>query len=158
MKRTVKRNSVVGPSSRGSVDVEASDFSFRQPPRGSPVSGSHKKKGSPSLELHSGKRRSRSSLAIEVRPRTPVTVRLRSSEASLYDLHGAYKPSCFTLQDLQLYIVWECVFISLLLSLYQLVKTAIEEDVDGLPSEIRVSFVQCLFGLHSFPSPTPYLL
>ena len=74
VKRTVKRNSVVGPSSRGSVDVEASDFSFRQPPRGSPVSGSHKKKGSPSLELHSGKRRSRSSL---VRPRTPVTVGLR---------------------------------------------------------------------------------
>ena len=107
VKRTVKRNSVVGPSSRGSVDVEASDFSFRQPPRGSPVSGSHKKKGSPSLELHSGKRRSRSSLAIEVRPRTPVTERLRSSEASLYDLH----PSCFTLQDLQLYIVWECVSI-----------------------------------------------
>ena len=59
---------------------------------------------------------------------------------------------------LQLYIVWESVFISLLLSLYQLVKTAIEEDVDGLPSEIRVSFVQCLFGLHHtriFPSPTP---
>ena len=84
VKKTVKRNSVVGSSSRGSVDVEASDFSFRQPPRGSPVSGSHKKKGSPSLELHSGKRRSRSSLAIEVRPRTPVTVRLRSSEASLY--------------------------------------------------------------------------
>ena len=84
VKKTVKRNSVVGSSSRGSVDVEASDFSFRQPPRGSPMSGSHKKKGSPSLELHSGKRRSRSSLAIEVRPRTPVTVRLRSSEASLY--------------------------------------------------------------------------
>ena len=82
VKRTVKRNSVVGPSSRGSVDVEASDFSFRQPPRGSPASGSHKKKGSPSLELHSGKRRSRSSLAIEVRP---ATVRFRSSEASLYD-------------------------------------------------------------------------
>ena len=82
VKKTVKRNSVVGPSSRGSVDVEASDFSFRQPPRGSPVSGSHKKKGSPSLELHSGKRRSRSSLAIEVRP---VTVGRRSSEASLYD-------------------------------------------------------------------------
>ena len=52
VKRTVKRNSVVGLSSRGSVDVEASDFSFRQPPRGSPVSGSHNKKGSPSLELH----------------------------------------------------------------------------------------------------------
>ena len=102
MKRTVKRNSVVGPSSRGSVDVEASDFSFRQPPRDSPVSGSHKKKGSPSLELHSGKRRSRSSLAIEVRPRTPVTVGLRSSEASLYDL--------FHTTTL---IVWECVFISL---------------------------------------------
>ena len=34
VKKTVKRNSVVGPSSRGSVDVEAS---------GSPVSGSHKK-------------------------------------------------------------------------------------------------------------------
>ena len=82
VKKTVKRNSVVGPSSRGSVDVEASDFSYRQPPRGSPVSGSHKKKGSPSLELHSGKRRSRSSLAIEVRP---ATVGLRSSEASLYD-------------------------------------------------------------------------
>ena len=82
MKRTVKRNSVVGPSSRGSVDVEASDFSFRQPPRGSPVSGSHKKKGSPSLELHSGKRRSRLSLAIEVRP---AMVGFRSSEASLYD-------------------------------------------------------------------------
>ena len=82
VKRTVKRNSVVGPSSRGSVDVEASDFSFRQPPRGSPVSGSHKKKGSPSLELHSGKRRSRSSLAIEVRP---AMVGFRSSEASLYD-------------------------------------------------------------------------
>ena len=72
VKRTVKRNSVVGPSSRGSVDVEASDFSFRQPPRCSPVSGSRKKKGSPSLELHSGKRRFRSSLAIEVRPRTPL--------------------------------------------------------------------------------------
>ena len=58
---------------------------------------------------------------------------------------------------LQLYIVWESVFISLLLSLYQLVRTAIEEDVDGLPSEIRVSFIQCLFGLHHtriFPSPT----
>ena len=26
MKKTVKRNSIVGPSSRGSVDVEASDF------------------------------------------------------------------------------------------------------------------------------------
>ena len=50
---------------------------------------------------------------------------------------------------LQLYIVWENVFISLLLSLYQLVKTAIEEDVDGLPSEIRVSFIQCLFGLQN---------
>ena len=85
VKRTLKRNSVVGPSSRGSVDVEASDFSFRRPPRGSPVSGGHEKKGSPSLELHSGKRRSRSSLAIEVRHKTPVMVRLRSSEASLYD-------------------------------------------------------------------------
>ena len=148
VKRTVKRNSVVGPSSRGSVDVEASDFSYRQPPRGSPVSWSHKKKGSPSLELHSGKRRSRSSLAIEVRPRTPVTVGLRSSEASLYEKHGTYKPSCFTLQAYNSNIVWECVFISLLLSLYQLVKTAIEEDADGLPSEIRLSVVG-LFHNHT---------
>ena len=68
LKKTVKRSESVAASSshRGAVDLEASDFSFRQPPRGSPASGSGKKRASPSLELYSAKRRHRSSLAIEV--------------------------------------------------------------------------------------------
>ena len=41
LKKTVKRSEGVAASSshRGAVDLEASDFSFRQPPRGSPAGG-----------------------------------------------------------------------------------------------------------------------
>jgi hypothetical protein len=66
LKRKGKRSGTVTSPSRGSVEVEASDFSFRQPPRVSPA---NQKRGSPaSLDLHSGKafkRRTQSSLAIE---------------------------------------------------------------------------------------------
>ena len=68
-KRKAKRKDSVAASSRNSVDIEASDFSFHQPPRVSQATG---KRGSPSLELHSGKttfkRRPHSFLDLEVRP------------------------------------------------------------------------------------------
>ena len=88
LKKTVKRSEGVAvPSShRGAVDLEASDFSFRQPPQGSPASGSGKKKASPSLEQYSAKRRHRSSLAIEVSwsaSSVTVTLVLCSSVAGL---------------------------------------------------------------------------
>ncbi|CAI8029391.1 85/88 kDa calcium-independent phospholipase A2 [Geodia barretti] len=79
LKRKGRRKDNAAGSSRRSVDLETSDFSFHQPSRVSPVV---RKKGSPSLELHKTFKRH-----------------------SFVDV--------------------------------QTVKAAIQEGVDGLPSEIR---------------------